>query len=432
MPELSRFIMQEVELPLIEVVADMEDAGYQVDCRLFDELRGRLEPERAKIVAQLRCVAGSEFNPNSAPQVAELLYNTLKIPVTQRTDKGHPATSEAVLERIDHPFAKLILQYRSLSKIIDTYCSIPQSVDGDGRLHVTFKQLGAETGRFTSGSVIQTLPKADEYNIRKGFTAAPGKLIVAADFDQQELRVLAAVSGDENMLQAVAEGVDLHGLAAIKVFGLDCQANEVKVQYAAERKRIKAIQFGLIYGRSAGSLARELEISQKEATKLQEDYFHQFPGVKAFVEKAHEEVTSHGCVTDVFGRCRHLPNARLTRPRKSYASMTKAELERVHKINAAKRAAQNFLIQGAAATITKLAMLRCHQHLKAEHPDIKMIVQVHDELHFDVPQREVEHFTTELPDLMCNLELKRCDFHVCLAVNLAVGPSWGELQPCGD
>lgn len=432
MPELSRYILQDVEMPLIEVVADMEDAGYPVDVDFFRALRERLEPDRAEILARLRAIAGPDFNPASPQQVGALLYDRLGLPKVRRTPKGQLATDKVALEQMDHEAARLLLRYRALAKVIDTYCQIPESVDRDGRLHVEFNQLGAETGRFTSASVIQTLPKHDEYGIRNGFRAQPGTRIVAADFDQQELRILAAVSRDTKLLEAVRANVDLHGLAAVKVFNLDCEANEVARSFPAERDRVKAIQFGLIYGRSPTSLASSLKIPLDEAKELQASYFAQFPAVRAFIEAVHEQVVRCGYITDVFGRRRQLPDARLNRPRKHYNQMTRSEKSVVQKINGAKRQAQNFVIQGAAATITKLAMLRCHQHLKAEHPAIKMIVQVHDELHFEVPDDQVEHFVGELPELMCDVGLERFEFDVPMSVKVKVGPSWGELRARED
>lgn len=432
MPELSRFLMEELELPLIEVVADIEENGYPVDAQFFHDLRQQLEPQRAEILAQLQGIAGTDdFNPDSGPQVAALLYGTLGFPVQKRTEKGQPSTDKAAMEAIDHEAARLLQRYRTLAKITNTYCKIPDQVGDDGRLHVEFNQLGTETGRFTSSSIIQTLPKADEFGIRKGFCAAPGYRIIAADFDQQELRVLAGVSGDQTMLAAIRDSVDLHGLAAVKVFGLDCMPNDVAEQYPEERQRVKAIQFGLIYGRSAVSLAEALAISRDDARKLQDDYFAQFPAVRQLVERVHEQVARDGSVTDLFGRGRQLPNAQKQRPRKKYENMTDGEQKLVSQINAAKRQAQNFVIQGPAATITKLAMLRCHAHLKADHPSIKMIVQVHDELHFEVPDVEVAHFAAELPGLMCELDLARFNFNVPMAVSLEVGQSWGELRHGG-
>jgi DNA polymerase-1 len=294
---------------------------------------------------------------------------------------------------------------------------------------VSFNQLGADTGRYSSSSVIQTLPKSDDYQIRRGFIATSGSKILAADFKQQELRILADVSGDENMRQAIAEGVDLHGLAAVGVFNLHCGADEVASQYPEKRNQVKAIQFGLIYGKSPASLAKDLGIERSEADDLLKTYFTQFPDVKKLIDETHQCVVRDGFVDDVFGRRRYLPDATLNRPKKRYDQMTDDEKAIVRRFNAARRAAQNFVIQAAGATITKLAMLRCHAAVRDRYPQVKMILTLHDELQFEVPDEQVELFAAELPELMCNLGLERFGLTVPLAVDVKVGPSWGELSP---
>jgi DNA polymerase-1 len=431
MSGLNRFLTQEVEFPLIPVVAAIEDAGYRIDKQFFAGVARRVEAEHADVEGPIRVIAGADFNPNSPKQVAKLLFEKLKLPVGKRTATDQPATDEATLKALSgrHEVVPLLLRWRALDKVLTTYCTIPDSAGEDGRLHVEFKQLGAETGRLTSSSVIQTLPKDDEFGLRKGFVAADGFTIAAADFNQQELRVLAAVSGDKNLKEAIAAGLDLHGVAAVKVFGLDCTANEVKSRHKDARDRVKAIQFGIIYGKSALSLAGDLGISREEADALLADYFREFPAVKGFIDDAHNRLCADGFIDDLFGRRRYLPDARLPRPRKKWERMSDAEKAVVGKINAAKRAAQNFVIQGASATITKLAMIRCHRHIQAEHPRIQMILTLHDELQFEVPEPNVEHFRGELPELMCELGLDRFGFDVPMAVETKAGPTWGDLKP---
>jgi DNA polymerase I len=322
----------------------------------------------------------------------------------------------------------LIQRHRTLTKLIGTYCTIPEDVAEDGRYHAEFNQLGAQTGRLTSNSVIQTLPKADEFGIRRGFIASPGTVIVGADFVQQELYVLAAVSRDDNLLAAIRAGIDLHGLAAVKVFGLDCPPQEVRRQHPQLRDRVKAIQFGIIYGRSPQSLAAALGIPLEEGEELLRGYFREFPGVKRLVDEVHERVGRDGYIDDLFGRRRYLPDALLQPPRGRPGHPSPRDRHAAKKA-AALRAAQNFVIQGASATITKLAMVRCHRHVAAEHPGIRMILTLHDELHFEVPEAEVDHLAAELPGLMCELGLERFEFGVALAVDVKAGPSWGDLKP---
>jgi DNA polymerase-1 len=433
MSGLTKFLMQEVEMPLVEIVADMEDTGYSVDVQFFNDLRAQLEPKAEKARANIRKVAGDDdFNPNSDKQLADLLYKKLQLKVLARTKKGSPSTTTQTLGwlKSKHEIILEILSLKKLNKIISTYCRIPDQVDADGRLRVEFNQLAAETGRFTSPSVIQTIPKEnDEYGLRKGFCAREGFTIVGADFRQQELNVLAQVSGDKNLLKAIKTGLDLHGLAAIKVFGLDCEPNEVEAKYPEKRGQIKAIQFGLIYGKTAHGLAASLGISKDEAQQLIDDYFKQFPAISKFVSTIHRDLLRQGYVDDVFGRRRYFLVVKKKVPRKKYQQMTEQERELLAKIGKAKRAAQNFVIQGASATITKLAMIRCYHHITEKYGnDIKMILTLHDELQFEVRDDLVPGFAAELPGLMCELGLERFAFKLPLAVEVKAGPSWGEMS----
>lgn len=431
MSTLSDFLMNEVEMKLIPVVADLEDNGYLIDVAHFDRLRERLEPEQRKVLQRIRKVAGKSFNPRSSKQLQDLLYERLKFKSKRKTKTGSRSTDGFVLKHASkkHKVATDIIRYRELEKILGTYVPIANKIDDDGRLRVSFNQLATETGRFSSESIIQTLPKDDEFKIRNGFVAGAGNVIVGADFDQQELRVLGRCSRDKNMLTAIANGVDLHGLAAVKVFKLACEPNEVKVKFPQERNRVKAIQFGLIYGRSAHSLAEELQIERAEAEQLIADYFEQFSKVKKFIEKAHQRLMRDGFIDDIFGRRRYFPAVDQKLPRrKEWRDMSESERAAVRAVSKAKREAQNFLIQGASATITKLAMIRCHEHITAEHPGIKMLLTLHDELQFEVSESLAAHFANELPGLMCDLGLERFGFKVPMRVEVKVGPSWGQLK----
>ncbi len=432
MSGLTKFLMHEVEMPLVEICATMEGTGYQINAPFFEKLRAQLEPQAEKARKKIRKVAGNDdFNPNSPDQLADLLYKKLKLKIIAWTKKSKPATDSKTLERLasKHSIISNILAFRKLGKIISTYCTIPDQVDDDGRLRVEFNQLAAETGRFSSPSIIQTIPKKnDEYGIRKGFVACEGFQIVGGDFKQQELNVLAQVSGDRNLLKAIKTGLDLHGLAAVKVFRLDCDPNEVEVKYPEKREQIKAIQFGLIYGKTSYGLAATLGIAKDEAQKLIDDYFAQFPAVQKFVNRIHRDLLHQGYVDDVFGRRRYFPIVKRKVPRKKYERMTKRERDLLAKINAAKRAAQNFVIQGASATITKLAMIRCHRRIAEKYGnDVKMILTLHDELQFEVRNKAVGKFAAELPSLMCDLGLERFGFKLPLAVEVKAGPSWGEM-----
>ncbi len=429
---LNRFLMHDVEMPLVAVVAAMEEVGYPVDASYFHALRARLDPERAEVLGTIRTLAQDEnFNPNSTSQLKTLLFQKLELTPLKTTASGAPSTDAEVLKGLasSHPIIGELIRFRELNKIVSTYCEIPAKLSTDGRFRVEFNQLEAETGRFSSPSVIQTLPRSDKYRIRDGFRAAEGYRIVKADYKQQELRVLAQVSRDENLHHAIHNGIDLHGLAAVEVYHLACAPNEVETQFPEKRDAIKAIQFGLIYGRSAYSLAEALSITKEAAEQLIADYFARFPAVKQFIEQAHAQVTRDGYIDDLFGRRRYLPDAALPARRKQYQRMTDSEKAIVAKIAAAKRAAQNFVIQGASATITKLAMLRCHAHIVSKYGDkARMVLTLHDELQFEVLDCLVPEFVAELPELMCDLGLELFGFTIPMAVDIKVGPSWGQAK----
>ena len=431
MPGLE-YLMNNIELPLVPVVCDIEDAGYLVDAAHFHRLAATLDEQLDIVNKRVTKLARRPVNVNSPRDVAALLYDELELPVKRKTPTGKPSTDEGALRALtnEHAVVPVLVRARELTKIKSTYCSLPENLHADGRLRVEFNQLGARTGRFSCAGLIQTLPKKDEFAIRKGFVAGGGHTIVAADFEQQELRILAAVSGEKAMLKAIEDGVDLHGLAAVRVYNLACEPNEVEALHKDERASIKEIQFGIIYGSGPRSLADKLGITSEDASKLLADYFREYPAVEQLITKTHKAVVKDGYVDDAFGRRRYLPDAKLRAPRrKRWENMSGEEREVVRRISHAKRAAQNFIIQGAAATITKLAMLRCHALIKAEHRDIKFILTLHDELQFEVPDNKVAEFAAELPSLMCDLGLDKHGIKVPMAVSIKTGKTWGDLQP---
>lgn len=411
------FLMEKVELPLIPVIAELKANGYLIDCDYFIDLKSRLEPEKASILADIRAMAGAGFEPNSYPQRVKLLNKKLGLPVFNITEAGRPSTDNESLEswRGAHPVVGEILKFKEIDKTLNTFCNFPKKVCKDSRLRSEYTQMGRVNGRFSSPDRIQTIPKKDGYGIRNGFVAPPRFKIVAADFDQQELFVLASVSGDKAMLEAIDSGVDLHGLAAKKVFKLDCEPNEVKLLHNKKREQVKAIEFGIIYGRSAKSLAQELSLTLEEAEGLVEAYFKSFPKVKSYIKKTHDFSKKNGCIFDVFGRRRLLSDAQGTK------------ISEFDLLGAALREAQKFPIQAAAATITKLAMIRCHNHIRESHPRIKMVLSLHDEIQFEVPNDEVEHFAAELPALMIDLGIESFGFKVPFKVSVKSGQSWGTM-----
>ena len=417
MAALSIFLMRDVEIPLISVVAELEANGYLIDCDHFTELKARLEPEQALVLADIQAITGTGINPASPKQLSKLLYEDLSLPVFKKTENGNPSTDEeALTPLIDaHPVVGKILKFKKIAIALSTGCKFPLEVDHDSRLRPKYNQMGAITGRFSATKKIHQLPNDDRFGIRNGFIAPPGFKIVGADFDQQELYILASVSGDQAMLDAIANGVDLHALAAKKVFGLDCELDEVKKLHPEKRKQVKEVQFGILYGSGAQSLAKKLSLSLQAAEELIDGYFAIFPQVKSFIDDTHDFTTKNGFYVDVFGRRRFFPNAQLK-------AKSKLNLQ-----SKALREAQNFPIQAAAATITKLAMIRCHNHIRESHPRIKMVLSLHDELHFEVPNTEVKHFAAELPTLMTNLGIESFGFKVPFKVSVKSGQSWGTM-----
>ena len=413
------FLMKNVEMPLIPVVAELEANGYLIDCDHFTELKARLEPEKASILADIQAIGGAGFNPASPKQLSKLLYGDLSLPVFKKTEKGNPSTKEeALTPLIDaHPVVGKILKFKKIAMALSTACKFPLEVDHDSRLRPKYNQLGAITGRFSATKKIHQLPNDDRFGIRSGFIAPPGFKIVGADFDQQELYILASVSADQAMLDAIANGIDLHALAAKKVFGLDCELDEVKKLHPEKRKQVKEVQFGILYGSEAQSLAKTLSLSLQAAKDLINGYFKAFPGVKSFIDKTHKFAVKNGYLVDVFGRLKLVPDAQIT-------AKSKFTLQRE-----ALREAQNFPIQAAGATITKLAMIQCHNHIREFHPQIKMVLTLHDELQFEVPDEEVEHFASELPALMTDLGVERFGFKIPFKVSVKSGQSWGTMIP---
>jgi DNA polymerase-1 len=269
----------------------------------------------------------------------------------------------------------------------------------------------------------------DLWSVRRVFAAQAGYQIVVADFAQLEMRVLAAASGDEILLTAIDDDDDLHSLAAGRLFARDCKSLDDHRLDKVHRDRAKAIQFSLFRGAGAHTLKDKLEVSLQEAKALIADYFLEFPGVKRFIAEVHKRVSDGEVVCDLFGRKVCNIEEEVPEPLKQDRKKRNAERERKRKIIWERRLTRNFVIEAPAVTIKELAMLRCHEHLEAHHPDIKMILSRADELHFEVPSGEVGHFASELPDLMTDIGLERFGVRVPLTVEVKVGPNWGDLSP---
>ncbi|MBP3229027.1 MAG: DNA polymerase I [Bacteroidaceae bacterium] len=372
-----RRVFDEVEMPLMPVLAQMERDGVYLDTRALDET-GRLFKERmAALETEVYQLAGHPFNLASPRQVGEVLFGELKITdKVKRTKTGQYQTSEAVLESLKpkHPIVGKILAHRALKKLIGTYIdALPKLINPQtGRIHTSFNQAVTATGRLSSSNPnLQNIPVRgdDGKEIRKAFTAEPGCVFFSADYSQIELRLMAHLSGDANMIEAFRQGEDVHAATAAKIF-----KKPIADISRDERRQAKTANFGIIYGISAFGLAERMEVSRGEARELIDNYFRTFPGVRAFIDQAIEKARQQGYIETLFGRRRYLPdiNSRNGTVR-GYAE----------------RNAVNAPIQGTAADIIKLAMVRIARRMEEEKLQAKMVLQVHDELNFSVPAAEL-------------------------------------------
>jgi len=402
-------LFEDMEIPLIEVLLWMERRGVLLD---VDELRAQgkeLEILLEKIREELFALAGGPFNPNSTPQVREILYERLKLPVLEKTKTG-PSTDAQVLRDLAqyHEFPAKLIAYRELEKLRNTYIEkLPQYVHPKtGRVHTSFNQTGTATGRLSSSDPnLQNIPAKTEVgvDIRRAFIAPPGKVLLGADYSQIELRVLAHLSGDEALIEAFQRGEDLHRRTAAILFGVPLEAVDSRMRTIAKR-----VNFGIIYGITPYGLARDQGISQEEAKALIDRFFQAYPKVAEFVEKLVEEARNTGYARTLFGRKRPLPGLRNPERRG---------------IGQDRRNAINTPIQGTAADLMKLAMLRIHKAWKDGKLPAEMILQIHDELMFEVAESDAEKAGKIVRELMEGV----WELRVPLKVDIKVGRNWGEL-----
>ncbi|HEB99926.1 MAG TPA: DNA polymerase I [Thiotrichales bacterium] len=404
-------VFRDIELPLVPVLSAMERTGVLVDAEALARQSEELARRMHEIEEQAYQLAGQPFNLSSPKQIQEILFEKQGLPVLAKTPKGAPSTAESVLAELalDYPLPRLILDYRSLAKLKSTYTDkLPRQIDPDtGRVHTSYHQAVTATGRLSSSDPnLQNIPVRTEEGrrIRQAFVAPPGKRILAADYSQIELRIMAHLSGDEGLLRAFAEGRDIHAATAAEVFGVPLEAVTPD-----QRRSAKAINFGLIYGMSAFGLARQLDIDRDAAQRYVDRYFERYPGVKAYMERTREKAHQDGYVETLFGRRLYLPeiNARNQQRRQ-----------------AAERTAINAPMQGTAADIIKRAMIRVHAWLDESGAGAAMIMQVHDELVFEVAEPEVEQVTAEVRRLMETA----AELAVPLVVDTGVGANWDEAH----
>ncbi|EAR07967.1 DNA polymerase I [Reinekea blandensis] len=410
--QLSR-VYQEIERPLSKTLAAIEENGVKLDVEFVHELSTRFKRDLEDIERQAHDLAGVEFNLDSPKQLADVLFERMGLPVKSKTASGAPSTNEEVLTELaaEHELPRLILQSRRLRKLVGTYTDpLPTMTidhDGDQRLHTTYNQTGAQTGRLNSNDPnLQNIPVRSEEgrSIRKAFVAPQGYRIVAADYSQIELRIMTHLSQDANLIQAFREGKDIHRATAAEVMGIE------EEQVSAEQRRsAKAINFGLIYGMSAFGLARQLGISRTEAKTYVDAYFERYPGVRRYMDETRAEAAESGYVETVFGRRLYLPGIQSSN-----------QIAR----KAAERTAINAPMQGTAADIIKMAMVDVDNWLSNSSLRARMIMQVHDELVFEVHEDDVAALTEGV-----RFRMQHCaNLDVPLIVDVDTGASWEEAH----
>lgn len=403
-------VYEEIERPLQPILFEMERLGIRVDVDLLKKESAELGKRIEKLVKDAQAAAGHTFNLASPKQLAEILFVEQKIPVIKKTASGAPSTDEEVLTELalDYPLPKIILEHRRLTKLRGTYLdTLPVLADAESRVHTTFGQTVAVTGRLSSLEPnLQNIPvrTPEGRRIREAFVARPGWTLVDADYSQVELRIMAHLSQDPALLAAFARGEDIHRSTAAEVFGV-----ELDQVTPEERRMAKVINFGLIYGMSAFGLAAQLGLDRKVAAAYVDRYFQRFPGVKRFMETTRAAAAENGYVETAFGRRLWIPDIRAARP------MVRA---------AAERAAINAPMQGTAADVIKRAMIAVAEWIKAEGLSARLVLQVHDELVIETPPEEVELVKKRLPELMA----AAAKLSVPLIAEVGVGPNWGAAH----
>jgi len=405
-PDLAH-VYGTIELPVTPILTRMERHGVLIDNALLD-IQGRELGERiAELEEKAYAAAGGPFNLGSPKQLCSVLFERMKLPVKKKTATGQPSTDEEVLQELaaDYPLPKLILEHRALCKLKSTYTDkLPQKINArTGRVHTTFSQATAVTGRLASlDPNLQNIPvrTSEGRRIRQAFIAPPGHVIVSADYSQIELRIMAHLSGDPALLEAFREGADIHRRTAADIFGVPPE--DVTVE---QRSYIKAVNFGLIYGMSGFGLSQQLGIERSAAQQYIDKYFARYPGVADYMQRTRELARAQGFVQTVFGRRLWLPDIKAASgPRRA----------------GAERAAINAPMQGTAADLVKLAMISVDAWIRENELATRLVLQVHDELVFEVPEREVERVRAELPARMESV----ARLAVPLVADIGVGPNW--------
>ena len=401
----------EIEQPLVPILLGMEETGVLIDRDMLRKQSGELAKNMAGLEASAHELAGAPFNLGSPKQLQEILFGQLGLPVVRKTPKGQPSTAEDVLQELaqDYELPRVILDYRSVSKLKSTYTDkLPEQISVEtGRVHTSYHQAVAATGRLSSTDPnLQNIPirTPEGRRIRQAFVAPAGSVLLAADYSQIELRIMAHLSGDAGLLDAFAGDRDVHKATAAEVFGLD--PDDVTADH---RRSAKAINFGLMYGMSAFGLGKQLGISRHEAQEYVDLYFDRYPGVKKFMDDIREQARKSGFVETVFGRRLYLPDINdRNAPRRQYAE----------------RSAINAPMQGTAADIIKHAMIAVQHWLDESSAPARMIMQVHDELVFEVAEDSVDEVRAEVVALMS----AAAELAVPLKVDAGVGANWDQAH----
>ncbi len=404
-------LYETIEQPLVPVLLRMEHQGVLIDGGLLKKQSQQLAELMQSLVERCHAAAGQPFNVESPKQLQDILFNKLQIPVLRKTPTGQPSTAEDVLEELagEHELPKLILEYRGMAKLKSTYTDkLPLQINArTGRVHTSYHQAVAATGRLSSTDPnLQNIPirSAEGRRIRQAFVAPPGHVLIAADYSQIELRIMAHLSGDASLLKAFAEDKDIHQATAAEVMGITLE------QVTSEQRRsAKAINFGLIYGMSAFGLAKQLGVGRNEAQKYIDLYFDRYPGVKQYMERTRAQAHELGYVETVFGRRLYLPDIQ----------SRNASLRQY-----AERSAINAPMQGTAADIIKRAMIDVDGWLQTSGFNAKLIMQVHDELVLEVPEVLAEQLITEVRSRMS----AAADLNVPLKVDIGTGKNWDEAH----
>ena len=405
------YVYGSIEVPAREVLFKMERNGVLIDAQQLEAMSKEFGEKMLELEGKAHKEAGQPFNLGSPKQIAEIFFEKKGMPVVKKTPSGAPSTDEEVLEKLalDHPLAKILLDYREISKLKSTYTDkLPKMVNPrTGRVHTNYGQSTAVTGRLASNDPnLQNIPvrTAEGRRIREAFVASPGQVIVSADYSQIELRIMAHLSGDENLLRAFAAGEDIHRATAAEVFG-----RPLKEVSAEERRYAKTINFGLIYGMSAFGLAQQLGLERATAQAYIASYFARYPGVKRFMDDIRAQAKERGYVETVFGRRLWLPEIRSANPARR---------------GGAERAAINAPMQGTAADLIKLAMIAVQGWLEENKLAARLVMQVHDELVLEVPDAELARVKERLPKLMSGVAVLK----VPLVVDVGAGQNWEKAH----